>query len=149
MKLIISLFLLCSGSVLGCGNPSQRDAMVEYLSHEKDFMEYLCGSGCDAEQINAGIQFRSEVLREAPDVTACFVEPAKKARNFYTGVFVLRNANPPEPQFIFFGSGIGSKTRLVHKMKVLEGREIGEQGVSEISLFVWNGKAYVERWAKH
>ena len=149
MRWLIFMLAVWSSSLLACEDHLQRDRMIEYLTQDKEFTEFVCGTDpCGPEQLKAGVEFRSEILRNTPRVVAWFVEPTRKARNFYTGVFIVLNSKDPRPQFIFFGSGIGSTLKVFHGMKVLEGHEIGETGAKEIHQFRWNGKDYVERQRK-
>lgn len=145
MRWLILMLMLWSGSLLACEDQLQRDRMIEYLAQDQEFTEFVCGVyPCGPQQLKARVEFRSEILRNTPRVVAWFVEPTRKARNFYTGVFVVLNSKDPKPQFIFFGSGIGSTLKVFRGMKVLEGHEIGEAGAKEIHQFRWNGNAYIE-----
>lgn len=146
MRWITFLFVLAVTPAYACEDISHRQRMIEYLMQDQEFVEFVCGvERCSTEKLGAGVEFRSEMLSVDRRIVGFFVEPIKKARNFYIGVFVMVDQQSPQPQFIFFGSGIGVTKKLFRGLKMLEGHEIGEAGAKEIHIFKWDGKAYVER----
>lgn len=146
MKWLVFILAVWTAPLMACEDALQRQRMIEYLSQDQEFTEFVCGTEpCGTEKLSARVEIRSEIVRHKPKAVGCFVEPIRKARNFYTGVFLILDSQDPKPQFIFFGSGIGSTKKVLRGLKVIEGHEIGELGKKEIHIFRWNGKAYVER----
>jgi len=146
MRWINFFFVLVVTPVYACEDIAYRQQIIEYLMQDQEFVEFVCGvEPCSANKLGAGVEYRSEILSIDGRIVSCFVEPIRKARNFYTGVFVMIDQQPPQPQFIFFGSGIGVTKKLFRGLKVLEGHEIGEAGAKEIHTFKWDGNAYIER----
>jgi len=110
-------------------------------------LQFVCGSnGCDKATFREGLEFRSEQLGGKDDASACFVEPQRKATNFFTGFFVVKG-DTAAMQFVFFGSGIATTKKIRRGYRLVVGSEIVDHETVR-HVFEWNGKAYVETASK-
>jgi hypothetical protein len=119
--------------------------MTGSVYRDQDYRQFICGdTPCTQSEFRKGLEFRREVLKEHPEVIGYFVEPSRKAENFYTGFFVMRG-NTPRLQFIFFGMDLGSiKRKDPNGFRLVAGAERRGSATYVDTLFRWNGSAYVE-----
>ncbi len=146
---LLGLFLatvhLCAWT---CTDPAQQALMVDSLFADQEYLQFVCGSEtCDKAVFMDRLEFRSEKLNDLGDVTGCFVEPQRKATNFFTGFFVVKDG-VAALQFIFFGSGMGPTKRSRLGLRGVVSSEIAEHGDTVEHTFQWDGARYVETGSK-
>ena len=147
MRLIKILPLIFPIAAIACGDANEKMKMASLLQQDDEFSYFACGDDKKCSESANGLISKLEFsgLPASPTngVSFCFVEPAIKARNGYTGVFLLDTHSIVSFEFVFFGSGIGPTKDVKNGYYTLNGREIVESGAIEKTVFIWNGRHYV------
>lgn len=124
--------------------PSSIKSMTDNVFSDKDYKSYICGERvCDLHYFASQLNIDCAKASRGGDEKICFVTPNRKARNYYTGVFIIIENNVKE-QFIFFGSGIGKATSSTKGFFDLKGVEIQDPGQSYETIYRWSGEYYKE-----
>lgn len=140
---VLALIASCAFSVAAVGDLSSQSrlSMAEALAQDSDAATFLCGSSCSAQDIESLVEYKCE--QSGPEVGICLLEPKRKARNMYIGVFARARDSEYRTQFIFFGSGIGLTGSTHLGVRDLNGREIEEGGAVSSYRYCWDGEHYV------
>lgn len=142
--LIWSAVAPASGSP--CGDQKAQNQMAAHVFADRDYRQFVCGDGgCEMATFQERLDFRGEILRQDPVATGCYVEPRRKAINYYTGFFLISNGTVT-PQLIFFGAGLGTTKDSTVKLgfKSVLGSERISPSDRIDHLFQWDGSSYVE-----
>lgn len=147
MRLIKILPIIFPIAAIACGDANEKMKMASLLQQDDEFQYFVCGDDkkC-SESTNAlmsKLEFSGQPAGPTKGIFFCFVESAIKARNGYTGVFLLDKHSLVSFEFVFFGSGIAPTKDIANGYYTLNGREIVESGAIEKTVFVWNGRHYV------
>lgn len=145
-KLIYSFFVsIFSVVCLACGNDVDKHQMASQIMADDDYIQYICGdSYCDQSDLERKIEFRARSLNSDGSMIACFVDPIRKAENYYIGFFV-KSDRGVDLQFVYFGSGLDVIEKSSDRKEVypVEGTEVVEHGLTERSRYEWNGQSYI------
>lgn len=141
--LLVALHMFCSVA-FSCESAADKMQMANYLGGDPDFKSSTCGDRvCTGAVLAELLEFRSVKVRLRPNTIVCLVEPIKKSRKIYIGVFVFVDHYYPATQFIFFGSGVRVPSSLHRGVKDLQGSEIPDGPSSMVtSRFRWDGATY-------
>ncbi|WP_420996755.1 hypothetical protein ACKI2N_029030 [Cupriavidus sp. 30B13] len=142
------LFLLISISFPAQATECQTNAnfIIHDIYSDPDYKQFVCANNdCPIDYFANSITIYQESL--GSDVIGCFATPIRKARNFYTGFYVIKEGKI-RPQFIFFGTWLTPKKDTHASPTPLVGIEYIEAGELERHQFSWNGRDYLETQTK-
>ncbi|AKJ30906.1 hypothetical protein [Caldimonas brevitalea] len=143
-SLIIAAIFALSLPAYSCGSLEQQQEMASLLHKDKEYLQFVCGEEpCELDQFQSQLEFHGKKIAKKGNIQGCFVEPVRKARNFYTGVFLV-DGMAVKQQFIYFGSGIGPVSKRTGGYKDLVGTELSGPNDFERHLFRWDGTRYTE-----
>jgi hypothetical protein len=137
--------LFFSISCLAACDDVDKNLIAKQLINDSEYVNYVCGiTYCSLPEFESLIEVRAGDLNFDGSMVACFVDPIRKAENYYIGFF-LRKRDRLALQFVHFGSGLAVVRQSSGNVKIfpVEGTEIVEHGLTERSYFEWNGQAYV------
>ena len=135
-----------TSTVSACGGDKAQKEMGAHLFKNQEYRQFVCGEeACTQPEFQTNLEFREEVLCEKSSTTGCFVEPHRKASNYYSGFFLITGGKV-SPQFVFFGIGLGTTKQSKVKIgcKSVSGRERIDRSTWMDHVFEWDGSSYVE-----
>lgn len=142
MRKHLVLFACISFPLASQANTCQdsKTLIASDLYTNEEYRNFICGDEkCEPETFSEGISVEAKDLNNK--LTGCFVTPIKKAENFYTGLYLLKD-NKIKLQFIFFGSYLCSTKTIKNGHYIITGEERIDSESKERYIFKWNGEYY-------
>ncbi|WP_454725564.1 MULTISPECIES: hypothetical protein [Cupriavidus] len=134
------MFLSCSVQATDC--KTNADFVIDSIYGDPDYRQFVCANNdCSVNDFANSIAVDQVLL--GGDLIGCFATPVRKARNYYTGFYVIEKGKI-RSQFTFFGAWLAPKKDAKTSPAPLVGVEYIEAGEFERHQFSWNGRDYRE-----